>query len=370
LIVGTYFYSKVEIGLIMNRQIRRSILSLSIGLAVVGITSSAPVFAQPMPSQDLVRAIRESVSGAYSKSTYRLGEIDLNGDGTKEAIVYLKGPNCGATHCFYEILQKQNGEYKAIHGALIRIFNPRVAILSSKTKGWNDIAVPNWPTALKQEGWAVVRLEDPQRNVKTDIPGPTTFTANIQPKFVFDFYKMKEFNLADDGVPEVATSQSKGVSKTIQDLPDGNYFYGADPSSYKAGVDYLGFKKAGRTLAGLQYHAGSGRNSCFIGEIQDDKIVNTTEAYIILGNSGILFDRFEPAKRNLNGSITLGFMAFNRGSADALIEIYDAQNHLTDIKIIDGNKPPQGYSKRVQLCSPDILPRSSVDTPLVTLEEI
>ncbi len=59
-------------------------------------------------------------------------------------------------------------------------------------------------------------------------------------------------------------------------------------------------------------------------------------------DSGILFDRFEPAKRNTNGSITLGFMAFNRGSADALIEIYDIQGHLTDIKIIDGNKPPTG----------------------------
>ncbi len=274
LIVGTYFYSKVEIGLIMNRQIRRSILGLSIGLAVAGITSSTSVSAQPMPSQDLVRAIRESVGGdyAYSKSTYRLGEIDLNGDGTKEAIVYVKGPNCGATHCFYEILQKQNGEYKAIHGALIRIFNPRVAMLSSKTKSWNDIAVPNWPTALKQEGWAVVRL-DPKRNVKTDIPGPTTFAANIQPKFVFDFYKMKEFNLADDGVPEVAKSQSKGVSKTIQNLPDGNYFYGADPKSYKVGVDYLVFKKAGRTLVGVQYHAGSGSSSCFTGEVKMIKLL-------------------------------------------------------------------------------------------------
>jgi hypothetical protein len=62
-------------------------------------------------------------------------------------------------------------------------------------------------------------------------------------------------------------------------------------------------------------------------------------------DSGILFDRFEPVKRNTNGSITLEFMAFNRGSADALIEIYDAQGKLKEIQIIDGNKPPTGLLK-------------------------
>jgi hypothetical protein len=296
----------------MNGQIRRSLLSFSIGLAVVGI-SSAPVYAQPMPSQDLVRAIRESMVGhSYSKSTYRFGETDLNGDGIKEAIIYVKGPNCGAIRCFYEIFQKQNGKYRSIHGGLIKIFNPQVAVLKSKAGGWSNLAIPAWPTMKKQEGWEVFLPEKIAR--EKQLYGSVVST--IQPEVTFDFYKMKEFNLADDGVPEVATSQSKGVSKTIQDLPDGNYFYGADPSSYKAGVDYLVFKKAGRTLVGVQYHAGSGSNSCFIGEIQADKVVNATEAYSVPGDNRDLPSQWEFLDKQ-----TVNFHSINTGKSDVKYNI-------------------------------------------------
>jgi hypothetical protein len=102
-------------------QIRRSLLSFSIGLAVVGITSSAPAFAQSAPSQDLVRAIRDTIqkpsggNATYSKYTYRFDEIDLNGDGIKEVIVYAEGPLCGATRCLLKIFQKENGKYHVIH---------------------------------------------------------------------------------------------------------------------------------------------------------------------------------------------------------------------------------------------------------------
>ena len=61
-------------------------------------------------------------------------------------------------------------------------------------------------------------------------------------------------------------------------------------------------------------------------------------------DSGILFETFNSTKKS-DGSIDIKFIAFNRGSADALIEIYDAQGKLQEIQIIDGNKPPTGFLK-------------------------
>lgn len=58
-------------------------------------------------------------------------------------------------------------------------------------------------------------------------------------------------------------------------------------------------------------------------------------------DSGILFDKFIQTK-NRDGSITVEIRLFNRGSADGLIEIYDARGNLVDGKIINGNKPPTG----------------------------
>jgi len=58
-------------------------------------------------------------------------------------------------------------------------------------------------------------------------------------------------------------------------------------------------------------------------------------------DSGILFDQLNLI-RNSDQSINLEFRVFNRGSADALVEVYDSVERLQDIKIIDGNRPPTG----------------------------
>jgi hypothetical protein len=56
-------------------------------------------------------------------------------------------------------------------------------------------------------------------------------------------------------------------------------------------------------------------------------------------NSGILFDKLQ-VSRNSDRSIKLELKLFNQGSADGLVEVYDAKGHLVDLEIIDGNKPP------------------------------
>ncbi len=47
-------------------------------------------------------------------------------------------------------------------------------------------------------------------------------------------------------------------------------------------------------------------------------------------------------ERQADSSIKVEMKVFNKGSAEALIEIYDSKNRLVDLKIIDGNKPPTG----------------------------
>lgn len=59
-------------------------------------------------------------------------------------------------------------------------------------------------------------------------------------------------------------------------------------------------------------------------------------------NSGILLDNIKPPTRNADQSIKLEMRVFNRGSSDGLIEIYDSNKRLVDVKIIDGNRPPTG----------------------------
>jgi hypothetical protein len=59
----------------------------------------------------------------------------------------------------------------------------------------------------------------------------------------------------------------------------------------------------------------------------------------IYAYSGILFDSLTPEKQE-NGTTKLKMEVFNRGSADALIEIYNSTGNLEDIKIIEGNRPP------------------------------
>jgi hypothetical protein len=311
--------------LAMGRQIGRLLLGVSVSLAVVG-ASSFPISAQPIPSQDLVRAIRESVDLVrvnresvgrqynYSQFTYMFGEIDLNGDGVKEAIVYTDSPFCGVHNCPYNIFQKRGHKYRSIDGAMIKIFNPQIAVLKSKTAAWSDIAVPAWPTSLKQEGWYIVQLGIPreQRSVKV--------VPSIQPKLTFNFRKMKKFNLADDGAPDAANSQAEIVPKTIQDLPDGDYFYGEHPDPSKSAKNYIVFRKVGNALTGIQYYTATESWGCFTGEVNRDKVINATKASLERIESERT-GRFAPLEWKFSTNQTLDFHAVNTGKSNVRYNI-------------------------------------------------
>jgi hypothetical protein len=73
--------------------------------------------------------------------------------------------------------------------------------------------------------------------------------------------------------------------------------------------------------------------------------------------SGVTFED-EKQTRNSDGTIKYEFKAFNKGSAAALVEVYDSNKKIVDAQIIDGNKPPTGFLPNA---------RALLDVPAITI---
>ena len=66
--------------------------------------------------------------------------VDLNGDGKKEAIVYLIGRAwCGSGGCNTLILARDGASWRVV--SHITITRPPIRVLSSTSHGWHDIGV-------------------------------------------------------------------------------------------------------------------------------------------------------------------------------------------------------------------------------------
>ena len=100
-----------------------------------------------------------STSGAEKTTHYAAAFVDLKGDGTHEAIVYLMGPNwCGSGGCTSLILAPAGSSYRIITKTTITRLPIRA--LSTKTNGWRDLAVsvggggiqPGYETRLRFNG--------------------------------------------------------------------------------------------------------------------------------------------------------------------------------------------------------------------------
>jgi hypothetical protein len=113
---------------------------LAIAMTVVMI---APFTAAPSPpkeeqDKELLEAIRDL--GLDADVRYFSAYADLNGDGRKEAIVYLMGPHiCGSGGCHTVIFSRQEKGYKEI--AFIELTRPPIVAAKSKIKGWRDLIV-------------------------------------------------------------------------------------------------------------------------------------------------------------------------------------------------------------------------------------
>jgi len=101
---------------------------------------------QPTPAEEnSVRSFLQSYlsdrpANVKSAARYFSAFVDLNGDGSKEAIVHLTGHGwCGSGGCTTLILAPKGSSYRLV--TKIPITWPPIRILTSKTNGWHDISV-------------------------------------------------------------------------------------------------------------------------------------------------------------------------------------------------------------------------------------
>ena len=119
-------------------------IGLVVSWAIVGQTGA---IAAPRPSEALVSAVKKSIPEAIfrnpdfvDRSEYFVGEVDLNGDGVKEAVVVIATPMCGVNECSAYVYQKSDDRYEQIGRLAVQSDNAAIGVLKSKRAGWSDLA--------------------------------------------------------------------------------------------------------------------------------------------------------------------------------------------------------------------------------------
>jgi hypothetical protein len=83
---------------------------------------------------------RDLPSYASPKSVkYGYALVDLNGDGTKEALAYVVGGMCGTGGCGLEVLRRDSRGWRIVRKTSIG-YAP-IQVLATRTHGWRDLGV-------------------------------------------------------------------------------------------------------------------------------------------------------------------------------------------------------------------------------------
>ncbi|MBW4505669.1 MAG: hypothetical protein KME64_04050 [Scytonematopsis contorta HA4267-MV1] len=132
-----------------------------LGFGVLFITLLCSNFsvakAQKRSSAELVKAIKNA-TGDFSQDIlkqirYYTAYVDLNNDKSQEVIVYSTGPHCGAWECPVYIFRKSGKTYRLIGKSGAASNGGQVAVLSSKSKGWLDIATLVYDSQQRKVNW-------------------------------------------------------------------------------------------------------------------------------------------------------------------------------------------------------------------------
>ncbi|MEG4800450.1 hypothetical protein QUB63_06320 [Microcoleus sp. ARI1-B5] len=68
-------------------------------------------------------------------------------------------------------------------------------------------------------------------------------------------------------------------AQTLQNLPDGQYFYGEIPEANRIATQYMIFQKTGETFTAFEYRSNTSDNSCLKGTISQNTFNIKTVAY-------------------------------------------------------------------------------------------
>jgi hypothetical protein len=103
------------------------------------------------------------------------------------------------------------------------------------------------------------------------------------------------------------TSENVG-DRGLENLPDGEYFYGQSPTPDAPGQLYVVFRKTANSMSGLKYAFQTDNSGCFQGIAQGEKVVNLQGAYAQPSRDGLQWSmeqNLEPL--DLTGFHSIGF---------------------------------------------------------------
>lgn len=104
-------------------------------LSVLALTACA---SQPGHEKDLSAAVARAAE--QPSPQYRHALVDLNDDGTQDAIVLLEGSAwCGSGGCTMLVLQGRDNGYAKVSRSTVT--NPPIRVAESRHQGWRDLIV-------------------------------------------------------------------------------------------------------------------------------------------------------------------------------------------------------------------------------------
>ncbi|MBW4509073.1 MAG: hypothetical protein KME64_21520 [Scytonematopsis contorta HA4267-MV1] len=154
----------------MNRQTILFGIIISLTLASENLLpAQAQKIIVNQPDSNLVNAIKQTIRKEFADTnwneikkdiTFKYTEVDLNKDGTKEALVSIqKGFPCNNRHCPVYIYQKKGGNYSFISYVFTSRGELEVALLPSRNKDWISIAAPVFTYEPREIAWRVFKFD-------------------------------------------------------------------------------------------------------------------------------------------------------------------------------------------------------------------
>ena len=148
----------------MKKILLRFGISVMTVMVVVG--SQVSTIAALRPSKALVTAVKKSIPEAIfrnpdlvDRSEYFVAEVDLNGDGVKEAVVVIATPMCGVNECSAYVYQKTDDRYEQVGRLRVQSDHAAIGVLKSKRAGWSDLAAQVYVRQQGKTVWKRSRFE-------------------------------------------------------------------------------------------------------------------------------------------------------------------------------------------------------------------
>ena len=160
-----------------------------IGLVSIAVGVVVPVDSAQRETDGDTRRLLEIFLRSYAENdrtaTYDVAFADLNGDGSREAVVYLEGRYlCGSGGCHTLVFRYDRSSYRLISD--IPITRPPIRLLEGTTNGWRDLSV--WVSGGGLSGHEAILPFDgnsyptnpsmsPAREMRGNMPGEVLISA-------------------------------------------------------------------------------------------------------------------------------------------------------------------------------------------------